>query len=229
MKTAGKIILLVILFTYPIQSILAQANYSDDLALWIGLNLEKKINKKISLELSQQNRINENISTYGRGSVDLALTYKLIKGIRLMGSYTYLKRPNSDNSFTNEHRLSTALLLKKNIGHWDFSYRSMVQMRFKDIYSSKNGKTPKYYWRNKVGIKYKLNKYLSPYLTEEFYYPFNQTKINGFSKSRSVLGFDYTLNRKTQVGTYFLYQHELNAPKTTQRDFVFGLEFSYQL
>ena len=217
------------LLTLPIQAIWAQATYSDDLALWMSLNLDKKINKKISLQLSQQNRINENISTYGRGSIDLGITYKLIKGLRIMGSYTYLKRPNPDNSFTNEHRFSSGLIYKKNVGQWDFSCRSMVQMRFKDIYSSKNGKIPKNYWRNKFGIKYKLNKYFTPYLAEEIYYPFNQSKTSGLNKSRSFVGFDYTLNRKTQIGSYFLLQHQLNAPKTTQRDFVIGVEFSYQL
>ena len=207
----------------------AQADYIDDAALWIGFNLEKKLNDKVYLQLSQQNRITENISTYGRGNIDFGVTYRFNKNIRLMGDYVYLKRPNPDNSFTNEHRLYTALILKKEIGRWDFSYRNMVQMRMKNIYSSEDGKTAQYYERNKLSVKYEWNKFLSPYLSGELFYPFNQTQNRGLKKIRSSFGLDYKINRKTSATAYFLYQHELNAFNATNRDFVYGLTLNHEL
>ena len=210
------------------KNLFAQADYSDDATVWIGFNLEKKINKHVFLHLSQQNRITENVSTYGRGNIDFGLTYRFNKNIRLMGDYVYLKCPNPDNSFTNEHRFYTALILKKNIGRWDFSYRNMVQMRMKNVYNSVDGKIPKFYERNKVSVKYDLNKFINPYVAFEIYYPFYQEKHRGFSKSRSIIGLDYKITKKTDAEVYFLYQQELNAFNQTSRDFVYGLELSHQ-
>lgn len=218
----------IFILSLPCKNLFAQADYVDDAAVWISFNLEKKINKHVYLHLSQQNRITENVSTYGRGNIDFGVTYRFNKNIRLMGDYVYLKRPNPDNSFTNEHRFYTALILKKNIGRWDFTYRNMVQMRMKNIYSSVDGKIPKFYERNKVSVKYDLNKFINPYVAYELYYPFYQAKNRGFSKSRSIIGLDYKITKKTDAEVYFLYQHELNAFNPTNRDFVYGLELSHQ-
>ena len=217
------------IFILPCKNLFAQADFIDDAAVWISFNLEKKLNKHVYLQLSQQNRITENVSTYGRGNIDFGITYRFNKNIRLMGDYVYLKRPNPDNSFTNEHRFYSALILKKNIGRWDFSYRNMVQMRMKDIYSSVDGKIPKFYERNKISIKYDLNKFINPYLAYEPYYPFYQAKNKGFSKSRTSLGFNYNLNKHTQLELYFLYQQELNASNPSNRDFIYGIGFSHEL
>jgi hypothetical protein len=221
--------LLLFISFLPIKHVLAQSDYIDDAALWIGFNLEKKINKHWLVRLEQQNRINENMSSYGRGNIDLGLTFKLNKNLRLMGDYAYLKRPNADNSFTNEHRLFASILLRKNIGKWTCSYRNLFQMRLKDIYSSEEGKIPKFFVRNKIGLKYDINKLVSPYVSYEIYYPLDQSKNKGFSKSRSVIGMEYTINKKTQAEFYFLYQYQLNAFNQTNRDFVYGLSIKREL
>ncbi|MFM9943932.1 MAG: DUF2490 domain-containing protein [Bacteroidia bacterium] len=221
--------LFLFIFILPCKQLLAQADYIDDAALWIGFNLEKKINDKIYLHLSQQNRITENISTYGRGNIDVGVTYRFTKNIRLMGDYVYLKRPNPDNSFTNEHRLYAALILKKEIGRWDFAYRNMLQMRMKNIYSSEDGKVPQYYERNKLTVKYELNKFIRPYISGELFYPFYQGKSKGLNKVRTAAGLDYKITKHTSAEFYFLYQQQLNAFNTTNRDFVYGLGLSHEL
>lgn len=224
-----RLFIFTLLLLSSINQLFAQADYIDDAAVWVGFNLEKKLTDKIYLQLSQQNRITENVSTYGRGNIDVGVTYRFTKNIRLMGDYVYLKRPNPDHSFTNEHRLYAALVLKKEVGRWDFSYRNMVQMRMKNIYTSEEGKIPQYFERNKLSVKYQLNKYFSPYVSGELFYPFNQTKNKRLKKVRTTIGLDYKINRKTNVEVYFLYQHELNAFNSTNRDFVYGVSLSREL
>lgn len=228
MKLFGLIFIFSLFVILPGKTLFAQ-DYSDDAALWISFNVEKKINKQIYLHLSQQNRITENVTSYGRGSLDFGMTYRFTKNIRLMGDYVYLKRPNPDNSYTNEHRFYIAMILKKSFGRWDFSYRNMVQLRMKNVYSSYDGKVPKYYQRNKITIKYDLNKFITPYISSEFFYPFYQGKNKGFNKSRTAVGLDYKISRKTQMEVYFLYQQELNAFNLTHRDYVYGLGFSHEI
>ncbi len=104
----------------------------------------------------------------------------------------------------------------------------LVQMRMKNIYTSEDGKIPKFYERNKVSVKYDLNKFINPYVAFELYYPFYQEKHRGFSKSRSIIGLDYKITKKTDAEVYFLYQQKLNAFNQTNRDFVYGLELSHQ-
>ena len=203
--------------------------FINDAALWLSVNFEKKINKHFYLQLNQQNRITENMTTYGRGSADLNVTYRLNKNIRFTGGYVFLKRPLPDNSYTNEHRFYSAITLKKRLGRWDFTFRNMLQLRFKNIYSSYEGKVPGIYERNKLTVKYDLNKYFNPYISEELFYPLHKGIQKGLSKSRTAIGCTYRLSSKSQLDLYFLFQQELNAYNPTNRDFVYGISFTQEL
>lgn len=202
--------------------------YANDAAFWLNIYLEKDITDKINIHLNQQNRINDNFGRYGMGYADVGITYTFNKNFKVLFDYVYAKKLDYETRYTNRHQLYTALVLRKKWGRSSFVYRNMLQLQYEDYYSSADGMIPQLYERNKLTYKFELNKRFTPYLAQELYLPFDQSKHKGLDRSRSFIGLFQKLNKRTTVEYYFLYQVKLNSFSETKRDFVYGLGFSHQ-
>ncbi len=213
---------------FLVNDINAQTEYEDDAAVWINIYLEKKINKNWDIHLNQQNRFNENVKNYGMGYADFGLTYSFNKNVKILGDYVFVQRRVLDGTYSTRHQFYTALVLKKELRKWSFIYRNMLQIQVKDVYTSEDGAVPEYYERNKLTIKYKMNKYFTFYTAEELYLPFYQVRNKGLDRSRTFVGFFYNLSKHTNIELYMLYQHQLNAFNATNRDYIYGLGFSQE-
>jgi len=180
------------------------------------------------LHLKQQNRINNNVSEYGLGYADIGLTYRFNKHIRVRADYVFSGKRRPDATYSYRHQFYTALTLKQKYKRFTFLYRNLVQFRVKDVYSSDDGMVPEIYERNKVTIKYELNKRYSFYIAEELYLPFYQAKSKGLDRSRSFAGMLYNLTKTNQLEFYFAFQQQLNSFKTTKRIFIYGIGYSIE-
>ena len=202
--------------------------YDDDAALWLNIYLEKKFNDKIDAHFTHSSRINNNISEYGLGYGDIGLTYYFNKNIKVMGDYVFRSKRNLDGSYSQRHRAYLALLLKKEFGRFTIGYRNQLQGELKDVYTSEDGLLPTYYDRNKLSLKYEINKRFTVSVSEELYLPLYQAKYKGFDRSRSAAGMAYKLSKKSELEFTFTYRHELNAYNRTRRDFIYGLTYSLE-
>jgi hypothetical protein len=200
----------------------------NDAALWLNASVEKKLSDKIVVQLNQKNRIYNNFSHYGLGYADLGLYYKINKHIRLQGDYVFGLQRNYKNESALPHQFYLAITFKQKINRFTYLYRNMVQMRYKSYFTSETGTIPKLYERNKFTVKYELNKKMTFYVSEEIRYPFDQTRNKGLNRSRSSLGLEYSFSKTIVVQPYFTFQQELNAFNKTNRDFIYGLGFSYE-
>lgn len=218
------IVWVLVLFAKPV---FAQ-EFSDDAAIWTNFYFEKKVSDKWTIHLNQQNRINENVTRFNLAYADVGVTYKLNKYASVMGDYVFSQNRKFDLSFKSRHQGYVALMLHARMGRWRFNYRNMFQSQVEEYFSSEKGKVPEYYERNKVTVKYDLNKYVSLYSAQEIYYPLYQEKNKGFDRSRTFAGMFYNLNKQMQIELYFLFQRELNAFDATRRVFVYGLGYSYE-
>jgi hypothetical protein len=202
--------------------------YQDDAVVWGNIHLEKKLNDNFNLHLNHQSRFNDNVSRYQRASFDLGVTYRLHKNIRVQLDYMYMNRRGGDLLFGNRHRLYVAVILRKKVGSFVFSYRNRVQGQVNEFYSSPDGQVPIFYERNKLTAKYELNKRVSFSVSSELWLPFYQAQNKGFDRSRSFVGTSYKITKKNEVELYFGYQHELNSFKVTRRLFIYGVGYSYE-
>jgi predicted porin len=203
-------------------------DFQDDAALWASITLEKKISKEMDLYLSQKSRINNNISHYGLGYIALGASYELNKHVKVTGEYRFAKKSRLDDSYDNRHRGSVALTLKQKMGSFTFLYRNLVLAQYKDIYSRENGTVPSWYERNKLTVKYELNKRIDFYVSEELYLPFYQAKSKGLDRSRTLAGAMYNLDKRSVIELYFGFQRELNAFGPTHRDYIYGVSYTHQ-
>ncbi len=202
--------------------------YEDDAQLWLNLNLEKKLNDNFDVHFSHSSRISNNISEYRLGYGDIGVSYARNKNIKVMLDYVLRQRRNPDGSYSTRHRAYFAVILKKEISQFTFSYRYRFQGELRDVLTSEDGMIPRYYDRHKLSIKYELNKRYSVYVSEELYYPWYQAKNKGFDRSRSAIGLICKLSKRKSIEGNFTYRHELNAFNRTNRDFIYSLTYSYE-
>lgn len=219
-----------IFFIFSIVScfILNAQEHQDDAALWAGITIKKKLNKNLDIYFKHQSRIGNNFSTYSLGYVKGGVAYDINRHIKLVGEYRYSKKRRRDYSFDNRNRFSGAVIFKYKFNSSAFLYRSQVQAQFKDMYTSENGMNAEWYNRNKLTVKHEINKRINGYLSEELFLPFYQAKQKGLDRSRSIIGLEYALSKNSEMDLSFGYQHELNSFKTTQRVFIYGINFTHQ-
>jgi hypothetical protein len=220
------ILFILLLFSSSLNAIAQQ--YLDDAAIWVNIYLEKKLNKHVDVHLNQQNRFNDNITEHGNSYADLGLTYNFNKHFSLMADYVFIERRKLDNTYSTRHQFYAAFIAKKEWGKWKFIYRNMLQSQVKNVYSSYDGAVPVWYNRNKLTIKYQLNKHFTCYTAQELYLPLYQAQNKGLDRSRTFGGLFYKLTKHTELEGYFLYQHELNAFGPTNRVFVYGIGIEHK-
>jgi hypothetical protein len=213
--------------------------YLDDAQLWLKLNLEKKLSNKLGVQLILKGRGTNNITQFGRGAVDIGLVYKVHKNIRLMGDYVFIQRKRNSDLYRTQHQYYVALILKKELGKWQFKYRNRFQCRYKSPNTSDDGYIPYYYDRNKVTIKHETTKRFSFYLAEEVNLPFNNPQVKGISRLRSFAGTLIKITKKQQLELYFMCHLQLQNgdwydqddsyyPDPLKRNFVYGIEYTIE-
>lgn len=180
-----KKILISFLFLLPF---FAQAQ--DGTGLWTGIGVEKKINKKLSLNLNTQVRFNDNISYAKTYLGEIGLGYQIIKGLEIAGYYRLInRRKNETKDFKIRQRYYADLSYENKIGAIKFDYRLRYQHQFKD----NDGATEfdASYLRNKLEISYPNKTKFSPYISADIF-----TEIGGKTDQiRPKVGVSYKINK----------------------------------
>jgi hypothetical protein len=220
------------LFIFGSIAAFAQATKpSQDAGLWATINLEKKLNEKFSVFLTEEFRARENFSVINLFYTDIGVEYRPAKVLRLALSYRNIqKNLPEENRYAFRHRLQFDIILKKKFGNFNLAYRHRLQREMRDVYVTEKGFLPEWYSRSKFTVKYDFDKAIVPYVAAEFRYQIEDPRrleSNGtWHRARFIGGFDYKLNDKNTLGAYYLVQQEFNV-KTPQSIYIVGLEYSY--
>lgn len=203
----------------------ARDRFVDDASLWLGVNIEKKISKKINLSFSNQTRFDRNFSRYRMGYQDLGFEYRLLKFLNIQGDYKLIHRQLLDESFSIRHQFNLALVLNKNFGLWSMTFRNRWQCQFKDVYSSEDGKIPQWVNRNKLTLKYDFNKRIQGFVSSELNYIFRPVQEAKWDRVRSSAGLEYKITKHSSVELYYTFQRDLEADLETERFHIYGLTY----
>ncbi|MEI6123074.1 MAG: DUF2490 domain-containing protein [Bacteroidota bacterium] len=199
---------------------------TTDAGLWMSLNVEKKITAKLSIALAEEFRMNENMTELGTFFTDVGLTYKINKYIRISGNYRFVNKRRLDDSYSKRHRYYFDLAFRKRFKPITISFRTRFQSQYADIFSSEDGKIPSYYSRNKLSIKYELNKKLSPYVSVELFSPLKKPYDIFMDNARYCIGLEYALNRMHSLDFFYLFQREYNV-KDPMREHIIGVGYYF--
>jgi hypothetical protein len=203
----------------------------DDAALWMNAYLEKKLGPKLNVHLNEVLRFNHNITRYYYSYSDVGVTYKIKDWWHATLDYVLVTNDAPTNNFTSEyqsvrHQLYFDMAFKYDYGDFRFNYRSMIQAQIKDVYSSKIGYIPNWYFRNKLTVKYTLNRRLTPYVSTELYYHFYTNLGDEFDRARYYAGMFWHIYSNTDLEFYYMIQRQFNVfqPST---DYVIGLGYAH--
>ena len=134
MNLSAKFIILFIgwsCFSYC-NEVKAQTSYPDA-GSWNTLNIEYKINKRITGLFTEELRFKENFTRLNLFYTNLGIEYKISDFFKAALVYRFIEKYQDDNSFSFRHRIMLDLTFKKKIGRIGFSYRQRLQAEERDI------------------------------------------------------------------------------------------------
>lgn len=190
-----------------------------DTELWTGGTLKIEFTKKLRLEVEQQYRFDDNVSTLDNTFTEMGLRYEFTDWFDAKGQYRF----TVNDEARNENRLSLDLSFAWNIDDnpLEFGYR----FRATDTRTSYTDEKSTYL-RNRFSVDYNLSKLADPYFEYESFYKLND-KME-FRTNRYTLGLEWKINDEAEVETFYRVEDEFN---TSQRELVhiIGLSISYEL
>ena len=205
----------------------AKAQYNDA-GLWASLSLEVKLVKKVSANIAQEFRFNENISELGTAFTDVGLSYKLNKHVQVAANYRFTQKRRIDDSYSLKHRVYVDVKYEKKAKPIQIVFRSRFQDEYSDIGRASDAGIPNYYLRNKLTFELDLDKAYMPYVSVELFSPLNNPREYLFDNIRSSAGIEYSLTKKQKIDLYYMIQRELNVSRP-QIDFILGIGYSFKL
>lgn len=189
----------------------------DDNELWSSIGIEKGLTKKIDLEFEQEARFKENLSSFKKTFSDVSLSYKITSSIRCAGDYRVI---------VYQDRVATRLALngyyKKSIGLISIMYRLRIQQE-----ADPNDNLPENLGRNRLSIRYRWKKRLSPYLEGELFHRIWKPSFR-WEKFRFTVGMRTKLTSMLTIKSYYRLQKEVNISKPETVN-VWGMEFGFSL
>jgi hypothetical protein len=197
----------------------------NDAGLWTGLNIERKLTKKLSVNLNPEMRFNENITELGTWFVDGGLSYRVSKNWKVFANYRFAQKRRLDDSYSIRHRyyfdLAYRIKIKKIVVGW----RLRFQEQYNDWLTSDDGKIPSQALRNKIQLKYNADGKFQPFVSADVWYSMSY-KIKQFDNFRLVGGLDYELNKYSSITLAYLWQREFNV-KNPGTDYIVSLGYNY--
>lgn len=222
----------ILIFCSLLISTSAFSQATEDAGLWSTFNLDKKLNDKFSLFMTEEFRLRENFTRVNLFYTDLGVQYQLAKFLKIALAYRLIEKNLIDDTYSYRHRVMLDITLKKKIGSFAVSYRQRLQREVRNIQTSESGFMPEWYSRNKLAIKYDLGKPITPYIAAEFRYQINNPRLveanRLWSRSRYFVGLDYKKSDKHAFGLFYMIQREFNV-SAPQNLYIVGLEYSISL
>lgn len=204
------IIIMLLLFGSCASSFSQEIIKTQDIGVWIGANLEYKIDKDYKIRLSQDLRLYENSKKVEKYITDLGLNYRINKKFSLGTNIRYFLNRKKDKTLSQDWRYNIDFKYKKKyfkkIG---FKYRLRFQSIYENLFGVVKGGINSNL-RNYVELKYKVNKSNSVYSSFELFREITVYRKPYFNKFRVSIGNQIESN----IGNFNLsinYERALNS------------------
>ena len=210
-------------------AVIGMAQYAhgqyNDFGLWMSVNAEKKLTPKWGLTLSEEVRLNEDFSEIGTFYTEAGAYYKIFKWFQIAADYRFVNKHIIDNIYSIRHVWFVDIEFKKKLKPLTFQMRSRCEGEYHQTKTEDKDEIPEYYSREKLTIKYELNKKVILYLYTEAFIPINYKSEILIDKVKYCAGVEYKFNRVHSAEVYYLIQQEYNV-KYPLTDFVIGITYN---
>lgn len=206
----------------------------SDAGLWTTVAVEYNIRPRYTLILSEEVRLYENTTRLNLLFTNVGLRYKINKHLSSSLSYRAIQLFNNESSFTFKQRIQWDILSKKKFRRVELSYKHRLQGEFKTGNPNSEVLFPKLFSRNRIRIKYTINKYFRSYASVELRYPFRtklkpETAWNHWDRIRYQAGIDFKIKSGNTLGIYYLMQQKFSTKCAPEKLYVIGIEYTLNI
>ena len=203
-----------------------------DLETWTSAQVGLKLNKKWSLGLEGQLRLDKNSQELKSIFSELGAAYKFSKHFSITGGFRYsIKNDNVGQVQGLEHfmRYQLDAEYKHDLKRFDLSYRFRYTNANEFGITQADGDIPEQFFRLKTGVDYNIRNWkLDPELAGEIFTKYvKDGQSNGFDSFRITAGTSYDLKSFGKIGLYYRMDREITSyyPKTTN---IVMLKYAYK-
>ncbi|MDR0505944.1 MAG: DUF2490 domain-containing protein [Dysgonamonadaceae bacterium] len=191
-----KYAILLLLMALPL---FAQPKKETNLGTSLSLNFEKKINRKLDLELGEEVRLINNNAGFDRCISIAGLDYFLLQEMKIGAYYSFIYQYNNDFLYEARHRFYVNISYKKTFEPFVFSWRGRFQTTYRDENRGEYRVNPKYAVKNKFEVAYLIwGSPWKPFLSCDFSTDLNDPETKGrISKIRCEGGVNWRYDRTT--------------------------------
>ncbi len=197
----------------------AQTQTEKDGQAWQGISLEYKANDKFTLLLTDEVRLDQNVSEFQLNLINLEVIYDLKKRVKLAGGYRFSLMPIVDR-----HRLYITPRLRHELKNINTKIYFSTQFQYE--FDKKQNNTA--HLRPKLLFQYepKFPDKIEPFIATELFYRF--TPDNNPDQFRIYTGLDYKLTKQITFKIAYIHAREFNV-EVPLRSNIFFANFNIEL
>ncbi len=172
---------------------------------WTSVELNKDLNKKISLSFSPEVRFTNqfNVDEY---FFEAGADYKLCKYLKVGGNYRFLINEREKKSTEYYGRIALDLKGKYEINKLGIHLRTRY-CNYSE-FDSEEDNSAEPYLRYRLKLKYNISKLnITPLVSMELFHQLNDNEIN---KTRTTVGLEYKMGKVSKLGLKYLVQNYLD-------------------
>jgi predicted porin len=204
MTTKKSLLLILMLCTASIAF-----SQNDDFGIWYSVSAEKKLVKKVKLDLDANVRTYNNASKIEEAFLDIGLTYKFNKFLSAAASYRFTEFKEDDDLFHPRHKWFADLKGKLPLGNFDISARLRFQQRYKTYFEDENDKESSEVGRVKLRTQYDIPSFpVNPYISAELFFRMFKETTRHVEKNRFMAGLEYNISKKHSIDLEYMFQRD---------------------
>ncbi|MDP1623360.1 MAG: DUF2490 domain-containing protein [Bacteroidales bacterium] len=220
-KRTGYLLLFILIVTGNVLH--SQVN---DAQMWLSVNLEKKLTTALSLEFTEEVRMNENMTEAGTIFSDLGISYRFLKKFKVGASYRFTLRRRLDDTYKRINSWYAEGSYREKFKPVSLVLRLRYQLKYAEAFTSEKAGTPNNHLRSKLTVKYDLKKKFVPCVFAETFFSTGAPVAASFDQLRLCAGIEYSFNRMHMIDVNYLFIREYNNvnPET---DYVIGIGYYF--
>ncbi|HOS46163.1 MAG TPA: DUF2490 domain-containing protein [Paludibacter sp.] len=201
--------LVSLLFFISISIPLSNAQEAHSFGVWANVAVDKKINKKWSVEADAELRTISYVRLINRASIGVATDYKITKDWKAYLGYQLYNTLDAEyNNYQLRNRFTAGTAYDLDIGNFTFTLRERIQYTLKDRKNRMTDATTDDYrrfksdwaWRNRLKVDFSLPKSpWKPAISAETFFSLNDYN---FYKFRYILSLKYKISKQHAVEVF---------------------------
>jgi hypothetical protein len=192
--------------------------------VWTGFTLRVKPTKRITTEIEQQFRFQNNFATLYSRFTEVGVGYDITSRLNVHAAYRHTDRTAIDRVDDDRRRVSVEA--SYTVGSDETAFTLAYRLRYQSAQQRSGEENRDDYIRNRLALTYNLTKRTQPYVTSEVFYK--------MALANEIRAYWLTMGLKTKIGksfgltTFYRIEKELNI-KRPQTNLIVGAMLAYRL